>query len=268
MCSIDDFNSPDSSPKKMKNNPAVLPYYNGRNITLYNAKFEDILPALTPGSIDLLLTDPPYATTNLDWDKAIDWPYFWTQAHTLCKPKSPMVLFASGQFVNKLINTNPKHYRYELIWEKNIPVGFLDANQRPLRAHENIIFFSQLFRGSTYNPQMIEGKMHQRGKDGKRAAHYGGHQGKVEKVKTNLYHPRSILRFSRDTKSLHPTQKPLNLMRWLVRTYSNRFDLILEPFAGSGSTLAAAAIEGRRAIGIEQSEAYCEIIANRLEKGI
>ncbi|HQU83884.1 MAG TPA: site-specific DNA-methyltransferase [Pyrinomonadaceae bacterium] len=252
----------------MKNNPELKPYYNGKNITLYNAKYEDLLPTLKPSSIDLLLTDPPYNTTNLEWDTAIDWAFFWNEAHRLCKPKSPMVLFASGQFVNKLINTNQKNYRYELIWEKNIPVGFLDANRRPLRSHENIIFFSQLYRGSTYNPQMIEGKMHERGKGGaNKARHYSMPNKIIPKVKTNLYHPRSILRFSRDKKSLHPTQKPLELMRWLVRSYSNRIDIILEPFAGSGSTLVAASLEGRKAIGCEQSEEYCEIIAKRLENG-
>jgi DNA modification methylase len=246
----------------------VEPYYCNNGITLYNAKYEDILPSLTSHSFDALITDPPYATTNLEWDKKLDWTFFWTEAHRLCKPKSPMVMFASGKFVNLLINTNPKHYRYELIWEKNMAVGFLDANRRPLRSHENILIFTQMFRGSTYNPQMIEGKVHERGKGGAhKARHYSMPNKIIPKVKTNLYHPRSILRFNnRQGKSLHPTQKPLDLMEWLIRTYSNRFETILEPFAGSGSTVIAAARNGRRCIAVEQSEEYCEIIAKRLEK--
>lgn len=264
----------------MKNNP-VLPvtgsnakqliaYYSDKEITLYNAKYQEILPTIKSSSIDLLLTDPPFAITNLEWDKPVDWSFFWNEVHRLCKPKTPMVLFASGKFVNQLINTNLKNYRYELIWEKNMAVGFLSANQRPLRAHENILFFSQLFRGSTYNPQMVEGKMHERGKGGiNRAKHYSGATKFVPKVKTNLYHPVSILRFKNRSgaKSLHPTQKPLDLMEWLVRTYSNRNDIILEPFAGSGSTILAARRNGRKCVAIEQSEEYCEIIAKRLQAG-
>jgi site-specific DNA-methyltransferase (adenine-specific) len=252
-----------------QNQKALTPYYQSKDIILFNAKYEEVLPRLKPGTFDLILTDPPYGNTNLLWDETLDWKFFWSEAHRLCKPKSPMVLFACGKFVNQLINTNPKHYRYELIWEKNMAVGFLDANRRPLRSHENILIFSQLFRGSTYNPQMVEGKVHTRGSNGNRARHYSMPNKIIPKTKTNSYHPRSILRFNNRTgsKSLHPTQKPLDLMEWLVRTYSNRFDTILEPFAGSGTTVIAAARSGRRCLAIEQSEEYCEIIAKRLENG-
>lgn len=245
-----------------------VPFYVGKGVTLYNSKYEDILPLLGPGTIDALITDPPYATTNLIWDQPIAWNEFWPQAHRICKPRSPMVLFASGKFVNELINSNSKHYRYELIWEKNLPVGHLDANRRPLRSHENILLFSHQFHGSTYNPQKTEGKLHTIGK-GKPCVHYGKATGRVTQRRTNLWHPRSILRFnnSRTGRSLHPTQKPLDLMKWLVLSYSNRNDTILDPFAGSGSTLAAAALHGRQAIGIEQNEEYCNIIANRLQSG-
>lgn len=244
----------------------LAPYYSAHGITLYNAKYEQILPILGPGSIDALITDPPYAITNLEWDQPVDWSAFWPEAHRLCKPNAPMVLFASGKFVYDLHASNKKHFRYDLIWEKNLPVGHLDANKRPLRSHENILIFSQQFQGSTYNPQKTVGKLHTIGK-GSQPAHYGHTSGRVTPRKTNLWHPRSIIRFnnSRTGKSLHPTQKPLDLMKWLVSTYSNQFDKILDPFAGSGSTLAAAAHAGRKAIGIEQSEQYCDIIAKRLE---
>lgn len=136
----------------------LVPYYNSKGITLYNAKYEEVLPKLKAATFDALITDPPYGNTDLSWDKNIDWGLFWTEAHRLCKPNSPIVLFAAGKFVNKLINTNQKHFRYELIWAKNLPQGYLHANMRPLRAHENILIFSHLFRGSTYNPQMVKGK--------------------------------------------------------------------------------------------------------------
>lgn len=243
----------------------AAPFYVGKGITLYNARSQEILPLLGPGTIDAIITDPPYATTNLKWDKPVEWKTFWPEAHRICKPKSPMTLFASGKFVIELINSNLKHYRYDLIWEKNLAVGHLSANQRPLRSHENIVFFSQLFKGSTYNPQMTKGKMHSI--KSHCPAHYGTISGNVAPKHSNLYHPRSVLRFNntRDGKSLHPTQKPLDLMTWLVRTYTNRFDTILDPFAGSGSTLVAAAANGRKAIGIEQSAEYCKVIVDRME---
>ena len=245
-----------------------MPVYNAKGITLYNARYEDILPLLGPGTIDALITDPPYATTNLAWDKAVDWRAFWPEAHRLCKPKAAMVLFASGKFVHELIATNSKHYRYELIWEKNLAVGHLSANQRPLRSHENILFFSQLFKGSTYNPQMTKGKMHTTTKSKHIPGHYGKTSGKFSSRTTDLWHPKSILRFNntRDGKSYHPTQKPLDLMTWLVKSYTNRFDTILDPFAGSGSTLLAAAQQGRKAIGIEKDRDYCDIIVKRLQE--
>ncbi len=144
--------------------------------------------------------------------------------------------------------------------------GFLDANKRPLRIHENVIIFCRRPRSSTYNPQMIKGKRHSRGNTGSPSRHYHAHRLNVG-THSDLYYPRSIIRFtnSRGGKSLHPTQKPLELMEWLVKTYTNPGDIILEPFAGSGSTLLAAQLHGRRAIGIELSEEYCETAANRLQ---
>jgi DNA modification methylase len=245
-----------------------VPFYNSKGVTLYCARFEQILPELASDTFGALITDPPYAITNLAWDKPVDWPMFWNDAHRVCRPNAPMIFFASGKFVPAMINSNPKHYRYDLVWEKNMPVGHLDANRRPLRSHESILIFSKLYKGSTYNPQKIIGKPHTIGK-GTRAQHYGMSSGKTVPRQTNLYHPRSVLRFnnSRNGRSLHPTQKPLDLMKWLVLTYSDRKDTILEPFAGSGSTVVAAAEHGRKIIAIEQSLEYCEVIAKRLEKG-
>lgn len=242
------------------------PYYSAKGITLYHADYRSILPLLGPGSIDTVITDPPYATTNLPWDKAVDWPFFWSELDRLCIPAAPMVLFSSGLFTPDLIQTNRKRFRYELIWEKTKPVGFLSANVRPLRAHENILVFARQFKGSTFNPQMIKGKVHSRGTGKVHTNHYG-HYNVVPKTTSDLYYPRSILRFATrtDGRSLHPTQKPLELMEWLVRTYSARNRVIVDMFAGSGSTLLAALMNGRRAIGMEMSESYCEVIASRLE---
>jgi site-specific DNA-methyltransferase (adenine-specific) len=240
--------------------------YEIQNQTLHNADWREFLPSLADASVDLLLTDPPYGITSIGWDKKVEWPLFWDEAKRICKPDAVMVIFASGKFINELINSNPKDYRYELIWEKTLAVGFLDANRRPLRAHEQILIFTRRgFRNSTYNPQMIEGKPHAKGGTGSNSPHYG-QKGRTEKVITNLYHPRSVLKYSNQVKgkSLHPTAKPLELVEWLVRSYSNENDVVLDPFSGSGTTLAASMIAGRRGIGCEISPEYFETAKQRL----
>ncbi|MGB8508558.1 MAG: hypothetical protein WCD76_09145, partial [Pyrinomonadaceae bacterium] len=157
-------------------------YYTYKAVELYHGDYREVLPQLKTASVDLLLTDPPYATTCLPWDKAVDWMLFWQIIERLCRASSPMVLFASGLFTIKLINSNPKCFRYELIWEKNMPVGFLDAKRRPLRSHENILIFIRKFRGSIYNPQMVEGKLHKYGGTGKSAKHYSTQRSTPAKV--------------------------------------------------------------------------------------
>lgn len=233
---------------------------------MHNADWRDVLPTLDSGSVDLLLTDPPYGTTSIPWDTKVDWPRFWEEVKRVCKMNAVMVIFAAGKFVNELVNSNPKDYRYELIWEKDQAVGHLDANRRPLRAHEQMLIFTRLgFRNSTYNPQKVKGRPHKIG--GKRKpVHYGSQRGGSVESITDLYHPRSVLKYSNKVRgrSLHPTAKPLELVEWLLRSYSNANDIVLDPFCGSGTTLAASMIAGRRGIGCEISLDYCETIKHRL----
>lgn len=237
------------------------------NQKLFHTDWREFLPTLADASVDLLLTDPPYGTTSIAWDKKVEWPQFWTEVKRICKPNAVMVLFASGKFINELINSNPKDYRYELIWEKTQAVGHLDANRRPMRAHEQILIFTRLgFRHSTYNPQKVEGKPHKIGGAKSKPVHYGGQKGGTVESITNLYHPRSVLKYGNQFKgkSLHPTAKPLELVEWLVRSYSDPGDVVLDPFSGSGTTLAACLIAGRRGIGSEISLEYCETAMQRL----
>jgi len=243
----------------------MKPYYNQHGITIYHADWRDVADSLKLNSVDLLLTDPPYGTTNLKWDKPIDWRLFWPIVEQICKCYANMVLFSSGKFTHTLIATNPKHFRYELIWEKPMPVGFLSANRRPLRAHENILVFNSSFKRSVYNPQFVKGRIHKVGGRPGMSNHYGG-VGSVPVRSTDKWHPRSILRFTKPhgAQSLHPTQKPLELMLWLVRSYSRPRQLVVDPFIGSGTTLVAAKQTGRRAIGCDTEESYCEIAAKRL----
>ncbi len=237
-----------------------------KNQLLLNGDWRDVMASLKDASVDLLLTDPPYGITSIKWDKKVDWPAFWAEARRVCKPLAPIIIFASGKFVPELLASNPKEFRYELIWEKTLAVGFLDANRRPLRAHEQILIFTQSFRGSTYNPQKTKGKLHTNGGEGKNAVHYGGQRAATAKVVTNLYHPRSVLKYSNQVrgKSLHPTAKPLELVEWLVRSYSNPSDVVLDPFVGSGTTLAACVIADRVGIGCDISPDYFETAKQRL----
>ena len=243
----------------------MKPYYEERGITIYHASWEEALSSIAPHSCSLLLTDPPYGTTNLKWDRPVDWKLFWPIVEQICRCYANYVLFSSGLFTHTLIVSNRKQFRYELIWEKPMPVGFLSANRRPLRAHENILVFNSSFKQSVYNPQLVKGPVHVVGKVGTLPGHYGTFRRLPPRV-TDKWHPRSILRFSKPLgqHSLHPTQKPLELMLWLVRSYSRPRNLVVDPFMGSGTTLVAASRTGRRAIGCDTEERFCEIAAKRL----
>ncbi len=221
---------------------------------------------LPDGCIDLVVTDPPYGSTDLAFDKIkIDWEAWWKEIHRVTKPSAIIACFAAQPFTTDLINANRKNFRYDLVWEKTNAVGFLSANVRPLRAHESILIFCRRFgyrremqgqhivrrMQSIYNPQMEEGAAYVcRGE-----AKHGGIYGAVKAAGSHQNHgtrfPRSVMKFSRDVPSLHPTQKPLALLKWIVRTYSHAGQLILDPFAGSVSTGNASVSEGRRFIGME-----------------
>lgn len=131
----------------------MTPYYDAQGITIYHARYQDVLPSLDLNSIDCLLTDPPYGTTNLQWDKPVDWRWFWPIVEQICRCYANMILFSSGQFTHTLIASNRKQFRYELIWEKSMPVGFLSANRRPLRSHENILLFNRSLQSAVCQRQ-------------------------------------------------------------------------------------------------------------------
>jgi DNA modification methylase len=226
----------------------------------------ELLASLETASVDALITDPPYATTALAWDQPVDWPAFWREAERVCKPTAPMVVFSAQPFTTDLIASNRKHFRYDLIWTKTMGTRFLDAGRMPLRAHEHLAVFCQKGYG-TYNRQLEAAERVTSGPVtrglGERA-HYEGVRtlGNNEGGKCPLsWRQHSNANF----RSVHPTQKPLDLMRWLVRTYSNPNALVLDPFAGSGTTGVAALLESRRFIGSEREPKYHEIALRRLE---
>lgn len=232
---------------------------------------------LPDASIDALISDPPYATTNLKWDQPIYWAAFWMEARRVCKPNAIQALFAQQPFATDLINSNRKAFRYEIVWEKSRAMGFLDCNIRPMRCHELILVFCDKWRGktpethATYNPQKTAGKPY-RSRYDFTSQHYGKHCAGYVDNQGDRY-PRDVLKFSNVHKAffggevaLHPTQKPIDLMKWLVLSYSNPGDVILDPFSGSGSTAAACVETGRDFIGIERDPGYHAISLERIAK--
>lgn len=228
----------------------------------------EVMRQFPDAHFDALISDPPYGTTALAFDQiAIDWPAFWAQAHRVVKPTGVIVMFAADLFTVDLIQSNRKHYRYRLVWEKTMTTGFLDANRRPLRAHEDVLIFARRFAESTYNPQRWEAGRLQNAQGRKTQQHYGQiADPNVEQVRTTDRYPVSVLHFAGEptTGRCHPTQKPLDLMQWLTATYTNPGDHVLDPFAGSGSTGAACVALRRDFVGIELDSTYHAIAERRV----
>lgn len=233
----------------------------------------DLMRSLPDASVDLLCTDSPYGTTALAFDqRPIDWPAWWAEARRVTKPTAPIVMFAADLFTVDLIGMARDIYRYRLVWEKTLATGHLNANKRPMKAHEDIVVFAQQFGGSTYNPQKTAGHpLYHVGQGRQPCAYTGTEREPGVRRGDGTRHPRSVLKFAQEPNALgkpHPTQKPLALMQWLVSTYSNPGDLVLDPFAGSGSTLVAAASLGRQFRGAEIDPAYHAIAERRVREAV
>jgi site-specific DNA-methyltransferase (adenine-specific) len=248
---------------------------NHSGIEIWQGDCFELMGKIADQSVDAIITDPPYGTTRLEWDQKIDLAAWWEAAGRVIKPSGVIAMFAAQPFATDLINSNRKWFRYELIWRKSRAVGFLDANKRPLRAHENILIFSRYFKrsndgkraASTYNPQFTLGKPYKKSGGLNHTAHYGKVIEQPARENDGRRYPVDVLDFASDNnaRSLHPTQKPLELVKWLVLTYTNAGELVLDPFAGSGTTLVACKYEDRCAIGIEQSEKHINVCLSRLE---
>lgn len=240
---------------------------------LHQADCLEYMASQPTGGFDAIIADPPYMTTNLHFDKAppLDWAAWWEQVWRVVKPSGVVVLFAADLFTVDLILTQRANYRYRLVWEKSNYTGFLDANNRPMRSHEDVLVFARQFKASTYNVQKQAATRYTTSttRDGliQGQTHWGAGKGRTAWEDDGTRHPGSILKFASVKKqdSLHPTQKPLDLMRWLVRTYTNPGDTVLDCFAGSGSTLAACLHEGRHGVGCETDADYSTKARQRLQ---
>jgi len=225
----------------------------------------DILPTL--GKVDAVITDPPYGITQCEWDIMPNLKKLWDGLKLIGKDNCAYVFTASQPFTTDLINSNRAWFKYEWIWEKNKAVGFLDCRIKPMKLHENIIIFYQ--ETPCYNPQFYFGEPYIRGYVDRTPTSkgvYGNTKPSFVSSEDGSRFPKSIIKdIGVEQRTEHPSQKPIALMEYLIRTYSNESDTILDPFMGSGTTGVAALKLGRKFIGIEISEQYFDIACNRIE---
>ena len=220
-------------------------------------------------SIDLILCDLPYGTTRNKWDSVIPFEPLWEQYLRIIKDNGCIALFADGLFMSDLMKSQQKLWKYNLVWNKVLTSGFLNANRQPLRQHEVICIFYK--KQPTYNPQKVLGKLnHSKGKKKECKNNNYGEFGFVDnrEVLGNLKHPTSILEFSKPhpSKTQHPTQKPVALLEYLIRTYTNEGDVVLDNCMGSGSTCVACVNTNRHYIGFEKEPKYFDIACQRLDE--
>lgn len=218
----------------------------------------DVMDSLPDSCIDMVLCDLPYGTTQNNWDSVIPLEELWKRYNRIVKENGAIVLTAQGVFTAKLILSNEKYYKYTIIWEKSKPTNFLNAKKQPLRKHEDVCVFYR--KQPTYNPQMSIGKSYTKGiRKDQFTGSYGDFSAVLVENKSGLRYPTDIVYFKTPESEgkgtvWHPTQKPVDLGRYLIRTFSNPGDVILDNTSGSGSFLVAALLEERNFIGIEKNK--------------
>lgn len=208
------------------------------------------------GSIDLVLTDPPYGTTACKWDTVIPFEPMWEQLKRVTKKNGAIVLFGSQPFTSALVMSNPKMFKYEWVWHKRTSANVANAKYQPLKTHENILVF-----GGSYKPQMVKGKPRMKGGKVKGGQANGGLAPKY--YFSDEYYPVSVLDIKTE-RGFHPTQKPVALMEYLIKTYTNEGETVLDFTMGSGTTGVACKKLNRNFIGIELDKDYYEIAKQRI----
>ena len=231
-------------------------------MTLLQGDCLELMKQVPDKSIDLILCDLPYGTTQNKWDTIIPFDKLWAQYNRIIKDNSAILLFSQMPFGANLIMSNPKMFRYEWIWEKDNSTGFLNAKKMPLKKHENILVFYKHL--PTYNPQMREGFKSYSQTQGRHSSNYGAYEEGYITSSDGTRYPIDIIEFNRDKSGLHPTQKPVALLEYLVKTYTNEGDTVLDNCMGSGSTGVACVNTNREFIGMELDEKYYKIACERL----
>ena len=224
----------------------------------------ELMEGIPDGSVDMILCDLPYGTTRNKWDSVIPLDKLWEQYKRVCKENAAIVLNSDMPFTAMLVSSNLPMFRYQLVWCKEQGSDFLNANRKPMKAHETIeVFYKKL---PTYNKQMWQSTPYKARSGEHKSENWGKFSvGFHTDCKDGKRNPTTILRFKRD-KGLHPTQKPVALLEYLIRTYTNEGETVLDNCMGSGSTGVACVNTGRNFIGIELDEGYFNIAKKRIEE--
>ena len=236
---------------------------------IYNEECLEGMKKLEDKSVDMILCDLPYGTTACKWDTIIPFKELWEQYERVIKDNGAIVLTASQPFTSALVMSKTKLFRYELIWDKVGTSSGALAKKQPLKSHENILLFYK--KQPVYNPQMTVGKQWKRGGRGRETPQYYGDKKQLGKQKsdmTNLKYPKSILVKSNASRlnRIHPTQKPVELFEWLIKTYTDEGETVLDNCMGSGTTAIACINTNRNYIGFELDEEYYNKSLERIEE--
>lgn len=236
------------------------------NLELFKGDCLEVMQKMTESSVDLILTDLPYGVLNKRnvWDNIVPFDEMWKESFRVLKPNGAFITTSKQPFTSHLISSNTKDFRYTLVWEKSKATGYLNSKRMPLVAHEDIVVFYKKL--PTYNPQMTQGTPYDKGKAVRDTEAYAKQEKSIHVKSDGLRYPRSVqyFRTAESEGKLHPTQKPIALYEWLVNTYSNPGETVLDITMGSGTTGVASLRTGRNFIGIEMSDKYFETSQQRL----
>jgi len=224
----------------------------------------ELMKAIPNNSIDMVLSDPPYGTTRNKWDSVINFELMWREIERITKDNGAICLFGQQPFTAALVMSNPKLFKYEWVWRKPLGTGFLNAKKYPLKDHENILVFCK--KPHVYNPQFSQGKPYT-AKRGGLSDNYGAAE-LTTTVSDGRRYPKTVLEFKHPKNKVHPTQKPVPLLEYLVKTYTAESETVLDFTMGSGSTGVACKNLNRKFIGIELDDKYFNIAKDRINENI
>ena len=236
-------------------------------INLLHGDCLELMNDIPDKSVDMILCDLPYGVTQCKWDVIIPFDKLWEQYNRIIKDNGAVVLFGNEPFTSLLICSNLKNFKYNWIWQKNKATGFLNAKKQPLNDNETISVFYK--KQCTYNPQMtVAEKIYKRGMAKRSKSDCYGEEKDFVQIETGLRYPKRIQYFNNNhtREQLHPTQKPVELLEYLIKTYTNEDEVVLDNCMGSGSTGVACINTNRRFIGMEIEEKYFEIAKDRMLK--
>ena len=222
----------------------------------------ELMKDIPDGSVDMILCDLPYGMTQNKWDTIIPFDKLWEQYNRVIKDNGAIALFCDGMFTSNLLQSNKKMWRYNLVWDKQRGCDFLNANVKPLKSHEDIAIFYK--KKPIYNKQFWYSTAYKRTKNGTLSDNYGDRRTAYSESKHGERNPLTIISFPKDGNKVHPTQKPVALLEYLIKTYTLENEIVLDNCMGSGSTGVACVNTGRKFIGMELDRKYFDIAEKRI----